>query len=144
MNKTKNVIKAEKDLKKLINKGIENLKNAKNLKNKFPKCIICKQTIGIDFEDDIIYDGIKEIISVGYGSQFDGERLEITICDDCIKKKNLIYKQPEDYPVSITLLKSQWKYILANFGSHYMLTGNDDMKKIHDLLVSQFQKTENI
>lgn len=30
-------------------------------------------------------NGIVEIINAGYGSNFDGEKLLITICDDCIE-----------------------------------------------------------
>lgn len=36
----------------------------KNKNVNFPKCIICKQSVDFDFENEIPYEGVKEILIV--------------------------------------------------------------------------------
>ena len=37
-------------------------------------------------ENEMVNDGVIEIINAGYGSKHDGDRILLAICDDCIKE----------------------------------------------------------
>jgi hypothetical protein len=53
------------------------------------KCVSCDKKVSYLYKprDGMIDSGIAEIIYAGYGSEFDGERFKIVVCDECIKKK---------------------------------------------------------
>lgn len=52
-----------------------------------------KETITIDgkskpstINNSMVDDGIIHIIDAGYGSKYDGDRIILAICDDCVKE----------------------------------------------------------
>jgi len=65
------------------------------MKPRVRKCIICgKELTEIlpsetpqPLNNSMWNDGIVDIISIGYGSKFDGDQYIIAICDDCIESK---------------------------------------------------------
>ena len=42
---------------------------------------------GLTINNEMVYGGIIHIIDAGYGSKYDGDRIILAICDDCIKQK---------------------------------------------------------
>ena len=104
------------------------------MKSRF--CIKCNKEIKPYLPDEndkpeygMWEDGIVEIINGGYGSNFDGEKLLITICDDCIESNLDKLKYPQldsDDPHKNLFFKykptGQW----INFNTNGLWSLNDE------------------
>jgi hypothetical protein len=51
-------------------------------------CISCNKKLKHLYRSkDMVAGGIVETIYAGYGSEFDGEKFKIAVCDGCLKSK---------------------------------------------------------
>jgi hypothetical protein len=67
-----------------------------NKDNVYPVCsngklseedLLWKNDDGITIDNQMVHDGIIQIVDGGYGSKHDGDRFIIAICDNCISEK---------------------------------------------------------
>jgi hypothetical protein len=79
--KKNNVIPLDIKSKWVVNKPIEEDLLWKNEKDEHSKEIRYKT-----IQSEMIDNGIIGIIDAGYGSNHDGDRIILAICDDCIKE----------------------------------------------------------
>jgi hypothetical protein len=67
-------------------KNKDNLRSEEEILWKNEKDETSKQTYYRTIENEMVNNGTIEIINAGYGSRYDGDRILLAICDDCIKE----------------------------------------------------------
>ena len=83
--KKNNVIPMDVKYTKKNIKGI-NIKKEEDLLWKNDKDEKSKETYYRTIQNEMVDNGIIDIINAGYGSTHDGDRFILAICDDCIKE----------------------------------------------------------